>query len=366
MLCRKRTYLVSLFFLLSIAGKKSFAQQKDTDAFLKGIMQKEHIPGLAYAIIKDGKILKTGTFGKANLQWNASVTNQTVFQLASCSKLYAALLLGKLFDNEILNPDHLISAFIDSIPESWKQITILQLASHQSGIKIADFSKTKTSKEALELAKTTGMEYEPGTKSAYVSSDYWVLQYIIEKVTGMKYFDALKKYVLIPLNLTHTFVSNLTIDFTTTYDIIPQQAQEYHWWKNDSSLRASEFVFYPTSYAAGGIYTSIDDFVKVAIAIDKGSFISAKTKKLITNPVLLKNGEPGSYGLGLVNRIYEGYQIVEHSGGPALADFVRFEKEKLTFIVLTNNRGLYPYLSKALASLYLQGLPIPEVPKGWE
>lgn len=355
--------LIGLLIFQPLMGQKIISK---SEIFLDSVMVKEHIPGLAYAIIRNGEIQKSGIMGKANLQWNTDVTTQTVFQLASCSKIFCALLLGKLFDNAILRPGETLSEIMDSIPDSWKNITILQLAAHQSGIKIEDFSNAKTSRQALEIARRAGMDYEPGTRSAYVSSDYWVLLYVIEKITGMKYYNALKKYVLTPLNLEHTFVSNLDVDYTTTSDIIPQQAQEYHWWKNDTTLRISEFNFYPTSYGAGGIYSSISDLAKIAEVFDKGDFISKNTRQLITNPVYLKDGKAGEFGLGLVNRNYQGHHIVEHSGGPALADFVRFEEEKLTFIVLTNNRGLYPYLSKALATFYINNLSMPAIPEDWE
>ena len=87
--------------------------------------------------------------------------------------------------------------------------------------------------------------------------------------------------------------------------------------------------------------------------------------KLITTPVSLADGTLGAFGLGPLVRDYQGYKVVEHSGGPALADFVWFLNEDYTFIVLTNNRGLFPYLSKALATLYIKNLKFPEVPKNW-
>ena len=86
----------------------------------------------------------------------------------------------------------------------------------------------------------------------------------------------------------------------------------------------------------------------------------------MTHPLPLNSGKDGSYGLALIVRDYEGHKIIEHSGGPALADFVKFEKEGYTFIVLTNNRGLYPYLAKLLATFYIKGLSKPAPPKGWE
>lgn len=358
----------SLSFLLLVFVSLN-AQQDDKKAreLLTRLMKKENIPGLAYAVIKNGKVEKMGTLGKAHIPFNQNVTRNTAFQLASCSKIFCSLLLGELFDNGLLKPDQTLGELLDSVPADWQRITVLQLAAHQSGIKIADFSKASDSKMAYHLARQMPLEYEPGSQFGYVSSDYWVLQYLIEKVTGLKYYDALKKYVLTPLSLQHTFVNNPKIGDLSDMDIIPEQAQEYHWFKHDSTLRINQMWFTSTGYTAGGIYSSIEDVARVAIVFDKPYFISDKSKELITNAATLTNGKAGPFGLGLVVRPdYQGHKIVEHSGGPALADFVRFEKEKLTFIVLTNNRGVYPYLAKALATLYIDGLKMPEVPKDWE
>jgi CubicO group peptidase (beta-lactamase class C family) len=336
---------------------------KEVRSLLGDIMKKEHIPGLAYAVVRDGKVETIGVMGKAHLGFDQDVTRQTVFQLASCSKLFCSLLLGKLFDNGLLHPQQTLGALLDSVPSAWKGITIMQLAAHQSGIKMADFSKADNTQMAFAAAVTMPLEYEPGTRDAYVSSDYWVLQYLIEKVTGLKYFDALKKHVLAPLGLHHTFVNNPKTGFITDLDIVPQQAQEYHWFPEDSTLRISQMWFGATGYAAGGIYSSVEDLAKVAIAFDRGDFISPATRTLLSNPVMLQNGKPGSFGLGLIVKENEqGHKMIGHSGGPALADFVRYDQDKLTFIVLTNNRGVYPYLARTLATLYIKGLQPPKMP----
>lgn len=364
-----RLVFLILLTMLLLSSVMLQAQPSDTKAetLLRGIMEKEHIPGLAYAVVRNGNIEAMGTLGKASIPFDINVNRQTVFQLASVSKIYCALLLGKLFDKGLLRPDQTLGELIDSVPEFWKRITVLQLAAHQSGIKIADFSKAVTTADALAIAKQMPIDYPAGTKSEYLSSDYWVITWLVEKVTGMKYYEALKKYVLDPLGMRHTFVNNPKTGGITDLDIIPQQAQEYHWFKQESVLRINQMWFGATGYAAGGIYSSIEDMATVAAAFDKGDFMSPATKALVTNAVLLSNGTPGNYGMGLVVRDnYAGYKIIEHSGGPALADFLRFDQERLTIIILTNNRGVYPYLAKQLATLYMKGLPEAKAPEGWE
>jgi CubicO group peptidase (beta-lactamase class C family) len=356
------TILFAVFISISAIAQ---TKKKQVENFLKDAMDKEHIPGIAYAVIEKGKVINMGTLGKANLTWNQNVTSETAFQIASVSKVFCGVLLAKLFDEEILQPDQKLSTLIDSIPDSWKNITVMQLAAHQSGIKMASFGNARNSKEALALAKKQTMDFSPGENSAYMSSDYWILQYIIEKKTNMKYYDALQFYVLNPLKMTNTYVNYTSEGMARTSDVIPQEATVYHYDANKKKYRIGDFPFTASGYTAGGIITSISDFSKLAAAISSKTFFKSSSLNLLVNKAPLKVGF-GNYGLGFIVRDYESYKIVEHSGGPALADITRFDDKDITVIVLTNQRGVYPYLAKSIASFYIEGLKKQEVPKDYK
>jgi CubicO group peptidase (beta-lactamase class C family) len=355
--------IAALMLFLKLAG---FAQQKpaqEADAFFRQIMIEEHIPGLAFAVVKDGKIIQQNQYGYANLSWQAPVDKETIFQTASCSKLFAALLLGRLFDEKILLPEQTLGELLDSIPDYWKPITIQQLAAHQSGIPMADFAKARTTKEAFELAKKQEMQYEPGTKSFYVSSDYWVLQYIIERKLRKPYYEVLKSYVLNPLGMQHTFVNNNDDSSIRTHAVLPKEAAVYAWQKTEHKV--SDMQFGSTGYTAGGVYTSLSDMARIAQTLDEGKFLKPATQALLLNNLPLKKEGKGDFAVGFVSETYQGYKVSGHSGGPALADFVRFDDRKETYIVLTNLRGFYPYLAKKLATFYIPGLKNPELPPNY-
>ncbi len=370
----KRTYQVWALTLLLVGLSLTARAQKnpknensknEAEASLKAAMEENHVPGLAFAVVKDGKVIHQGQFGKANLAWNNPVDRETAFQTASCSKLFTALLLGRLFDEKVLLPDQTLGELLDSIPYYWKGITIKQLAAHQSGIWIADFHRAKNTKEAFELAKKERMEYEPGTRSFYVSSDYWILQYIIEQKTGKPYYEALKSYVLDPLGMGHTFVNHNDDSHIRTHRVIPKEAAVYAYDAQKEQYLVSDMQFGATGYTAGGVYTSVEDMAKIAQTLDEGKFLSPASQQLLLTPATLKDGQHGSFGVGFVTETYQGHTLSGHSGGPALSDFVRFNDQKLTLIVLTNQRGFYPYLAKGLATFYVPGLKMPEVPKAF-
>ncbi|MEO6537632.1 MAG: serine hydrolase domain-containing protein [Ferruginibacter sp.] len=98
-------------------------------------MQDRKIPGVAVAAIKDGKVIKEGYYGAGNLETNDLIIDSSVFAIASMSKqfTFAAVLLlqqdGKLSNNDKL------SKCLDSLPFSWKNITLEQLMNHTSGMR---------------------------------------------------------------------------------------------------------------------------------------------------------------------------------------------------------------------------------------
>jgi hypothetical protein len=107
------------------------------------------------------------------------------------------------------------------------------------------------------------------------------------------------------------------------------------------------FYFPERSYCAGGLLTSVTDLAKLAVALDAGRLLSSQSLEK------LANGTPNSYGIGWVIKNYNGRRAVGHSGGPALADVLRFPEEKLTIAVLTNGQRLYPYLAQGVADFFV-------------
>jgi hypothetical protein len=123
-------------------------------------------------------------------------------------------------------------------------------------------------------------------------------------------------------------------------------------WENGKS-RNFIFHFPERSYSAGGLLTSATDLAKLAVALDAGRLLSSKSLEQMWRQEKLANGTSNSYGIGWVIKYYNGRKTVGHSGGPALADLVRFPEEKLTIAVLTNGQKLSPYLAQGVADFFL-------------
>ncbi|MBG8554300.1 serine hydrolase domain-containing protein [Hymenobacter guriensis] len=348
--------------LLLIGSLSALAKPRpdSVDVFMQRVMQRHHIPGAAVAVVRGGKVIKQQTYGLAHLGWQAPVTPQTAFQIASVAKPLTSTLLGVLVQEGKLKLEAPIGTYLDSIPAAWQSLTVRELAAHQSGIKLVPLETTRDFRHARQQAALLPLDFEPGSKEFYVSSDYGLLQAIIERVTGLSYEQALRQKVLQPLGMKNAQFSYTTDEgLFRKNDIVAQASQVYSWDKTTQQYRSHEMRYPAWYYAAGGVFASIQDMTNWALGLDKATVLQPATMATLWAPAELRNHTKGEFGLGWTTETYHGHPIVGHSGGPTLADVIRFldGPEPLTIIVLTNARtGFPPYLAKAVAHYFVPKL----------
>ncbi|WP_400193019.1 serine hydrolase domain-containing protein [Hymenobacter sp. B81] len=352
--------LAAVALLPGLAPSAAAAPPDSVDAFMRRAMLRHHIPGAAVAVVRNGRVLKLQTYGVANLSWQTAVTPQTAFQLASATKPLTGTLLAVLVQEGRLKLDAPITAYLDSVPPAWQSITVRELAAHQSGIRLVPLETTRNTRHALRTAAALPMDYAPGTKDFYVSTDYALLQAIIERATKLPFEEALRQKVLTPLRMTATrFNQAQDGGLVRSARVLPQVAEVYSWHAPAGEYRVSDMRFPDWFAAAGGIYASIQDLSNWLVSLDRATLLKPANAALLWAPNRLRNHTPTNFGLGWIAETYQGHRLVGHSGGPALADIVRFAEgpEPLSIVVLTNTRGGFPpYLAKALAHYYVPGL----------
>ncbi|MDB6081063.1 MAG: class beta-lactamase-related serine hydrolase [Chlamydiia bacterium] len=231
------------------------------DALYRECAEKNHIPGFAYGIIVDGKLIHTGYSGIANLEKKTPVTAQSMFRIASMTKSFTALSILKLRDENKLRLDDPISLYfpemkgqklIDDVPVS----TIRDLLTHAAGFPTddpwADRKLHETEKELIALVKR-GLYFStiPGTTYEYSNLGYTLLGSIIQKVTGVPYEKFILEQICQPIGM-----KDIAWEFT---EVEPSQlAQGYRWhneaWKKEEMLHDGIFG------AMGGMITSIESF----------------------------------------------------------------------------------------------------------
>ena len=361
----KNYHLAFIALLLLFVTPCPVLRADEVDDYLKAQMKKNHIPGLAVTIIRNGKITKLKGYGLANLEWNQPVTPNTAFQLASSTKPFTGTALMLLVDEGKLSLGDKVAKYVPDAPVEWQDITIRHLATHSSGIRDdVELAKDATIEEYVKTAAKLPLSYRPGERSSYGISGYIVLRYIIEKVSGQAFPDFIKTRLVDRLGLTSTqFDFSADADGIRTSDVIKERASVYNW--DNGKYKNYSFLFTERGYTAGGLLSSVADLAKLAVALDTGSLLSNKSLEQMWSEDVLADGRRNTFGVGWVVKNYNGRKTVGHSGGPALSDILRFPVEKLTIVVLTNGQKLYPYLAQGVADLFIPPPPLREV-KGVE
>lgn len=337
-----------LSFFLFVSSVSAQAADK-IDDFVKSEMQKQHIPGVSLAIIKNGKIIKIKGYGLANVETNVPVTTETVFKIGSISKPIIAMGIMLLVEEGRISLDDKVSKYLEGTPESWKDITIRNLLSHTSGIvrEAPGFNPAKIQSDidVIKTAYPLPVNFTPGEKYEYCNVGYFSLAEIIRRVTGKTWGEFLTERIFKPLGMNSTR--------TTTFDeIVPHRANAYSFIGN--KLKNAEV--YSAVRPSGAFLSTILDLAKLEAALNGTSFLKPESRKLMWTPFKFNDGKNSIYGLGWRIDEVNGRKRIGHGGtlNGFKSHFARFVDDGITVIVLTNLEQVdSSEFSSKIAALYI-------------
>jgi CubicO group peptidase (beta-lactamase class C family) len=343
-----RAVVVGLFSVQLFAWP-TLADQ--VDEYIKGQMEQHRIPGIALRIIQDGKITKTATYGMANLELNVPVKPETVFEIGSITKQFTAAGILLLAQDGKLSVDEPISKYLKNTPATWTNIMIRHLLSHTSGIKsytgLTGFELTRhlTQEQFIRAIGERPLEFQPGESWKYCNTGFNLLGYIIENVSGKKYWDFANERIFRSLEMTATRDRR-------PGDVIPNRAAGYeqtnHMWINRDYDLTDVF-------AAGAIVSNIGDLTKWNAALDCDAILNAASREQMWTPTKLNNGKLTKYGFGWFIESVDGHRNIGHGGATSgfSASIQRFPDDKLAVILLSNtDEQIATTLARHVAGFY--------------
>ena len=346
---RKRTPLFALVLLL-IATVAARADK--VDDYVKAEMQKQHVPGISLAVIKDGKIIKVEGYGLANVELNVPARPETVYKIGSVSKQFIATGIMLLVQEGRISLDDRISKFLEGTPETWKEITVRHLLTHTSGIvrEAPGFDPLKVQNDAdvIKTAYPLPLRFAPGEKWEYCNVGYFSLAEIIRKVTGKPWGDYLNERLFKPLEMNSTRTTSMT-------ELVQNRANGYGW--RDGKLQNA--AIYLALRPSGAFLSSVLDLAKWDAALYTESILKPSIRDQMWAAVKLNNGTSHPYGFGWELDTVGGHKLVHHGGTlPGFrAELARFVDDKLTVVVLANGNNAEPdSIALGVAALYIPGL----------
>jgi CubicO group peptidase (beta-lactamase class C family) len=223
--------IISFLLIVSFSVSLSLAQDnskinnlqtlENLQDSIQSVLLKNNIHGAGIAMISGDSIVLLRGFGKADVENNIDVNENTMFRLGSVSKLFVSLAILKLQEEGLLDLKDKVSDIIPEIEivNPWKDkhpIRIENLLEHTAGLSGWSWAelgsndpKPKTLKESLEYyPKARIAKYVPGTRMQYSNLGVSIAAYVVEKVSGITYENYVEKYFFKPLGMKNATFRN--------------------------------------------------------------------------------------------------------------------------------------------------------------
>lgn len=326
-----------LALLASVASAQPLtpAEVSEIDQLVTKTLFDTGVPSAEIAIVRDGKLVLSKAYGKAN---EALLANPDLpYQIASNSKQFTAMAILLLRDEGKLSLDDYVSKFIPGITQG-DRITIRELLSHESGLQdfwpqdysFADMEQPTTPQHIVDKWAMKPLDFQPGTRWQYSNTGYVVAGMIAEKVSGQSLITYLRRKIFDPLGMT----SVRDQDDTNT----PAFPAGY---KRDAlgPVRVARQPGRGWLYAAGELSMTAADLAKWDIARMDRSLIPEHDWVEQETPVLRSDGRTNGYGLGVYNSDQRERHVINHSGEAVgfLTQNTVYPDTKDAIIVFTNS-----------------------------
>jgi CubicO group peptidase (beta-lactamase class C family) len=355
---KKRSLLQKAVFLIviAIACNSVFSEQIQTEpsnlielkTAIQQLVEENEIPAVSIAMVDQNGPVWIGSFGKANIEHNIDADENTLFRIASTSKMFVALSVLKLIEEDKLSLSDKLSDLAPEIvfENKWREsdpIRIVHLLEHTTGwddihaIEYAHNDPTPaTLKQGLDFHPHSRVSrWKPGSRMSYNNAGPSIAAYIVEKITGIKFEDYVQENFFDPMGMSTTsyFLSDDVKTKGATLYANGNQPQEY--W---------HLIMRPTG-AINSSATEMAQFVKFFInrgLVDGKQLVSQASlqrMETVKSTDAAKAGQETGYGLNNYSSPHKNWVYREHGGsmGAGFTEFSYLPAASLGHVIMTNS-----------------------------
>ncbi|WP_373524475.1 serine hydrolase domain-containing protein [Aquiflexum sp.] len=334
-------FLIFLLFRPVVSAQISKVEKAFAEAESQGFS------GVLFLAI-DGEVVFEKATGYRSYEQKTPLQPTDVFEMASVSKQFTAMMVMKCAEKGLLTYDDELSDYLD-VPYSG--ITIRQLLTHTNGLpdyqdimdKHWDKSKVAGNGDILEYLRKYNpqMLAQPGEKYEYSNTAYVFLASIVEKVTGRDFIELSREWIFKPLGMGNTDIRTLEEKAMVSNFAAGHLKDEKGNYFNANKFHSSDYtVWLGNRKGPGRVSSTAQDLLIWDQALDAGTLVNKETLKLAFSPQILNDGSISNYGFGwdLSEDPYFG-KVVSHTGdNPGYKTLImRFTDKNSTLILLNNN-----------------------------
>lgn len=351
----RRIFFVSVWLLSLLSPCVAQVRTEQLKEFLQSLETRELALG-SLAIYQNNKQIFTGTLGFSSISENQKTPTalNTRYRIGSVSKVFTAVMIFQLIEKNKLSLNQFLSDFYPDLPNAGK-ITLAHLLNHQSGLH--DYTnatgfeewmdKPKSHAELIEIIRAKGMDFEPGSKNEYCNTNYLLLSYILEKVTGLSYEKNLESRITSKLKLKDTYIASPS-------EAKPGESISYKY--SNGSWSAVKQTYPGIHLGAGSIISTVSDLSVFIQSLFTGKLVS---KSSLTEMETMVN----EYGYGLFPYDYGTSKGYGHNG--RIEEFytaTRYYPETKISVVYCTNGINFPrtdILESIIKSCFNENIEIP-------
>ncbi|MEO8108617.1 MAG: serine hydrolase [Ginsengibacter sp.] len=356
----KRTFIF-LLFIVSVSVQAQVITSAQIDSLTELTLKTFDVPGIAVAVVKDGKVIHAKGYGVRSLNTKQKVDENTLFGIASNSKAFTVAALGMLIDDGKLKWDDKVTDYVPEFrmynPYVTEEFTIRDLLTHRSGLGLgagdlmfwpdsSDFTKADMIHNLRYLKQASSFR----TKFDYDNNLYMVAGEVVARISGVSWEDFIQKRILDPLNMSSSAPSYKLL--RNKSNVIDPHAPV------DGVVKVIRRDWNEAADAAGGIYSNLTDVCKwIIMQMNNGKYGKDSTKQLFSadvheemwtpQTIIPVHGESpynthfASYGLGWFLSDVHGYKQATHTGGLAgiVTQITLIPELHLGIIVFTNQQS---------------------------
>ncbi len=375
--------LISLFVVLFSISV--FAQTPPNlngfDNVVEQIRQEWKVPGIAVAIVKDGKVVFAQGYGYRDVQRQLKVTPDTLFAIGSCSKAFTAAALGMLVDEKKLQWDETVRTHLPEFrlydDYATSRLRTRDLLSHQSGLPRHDLVWYGSPLKRMELFERLRF-LEPSAplhaKYQYNNLMFMTAGVLLERLAGQTWESFVQQRIFTPLGMKNSNFSVTAMQQTADFSL-PHGEEK-------GEMKAIPFRNIDEIGPAGSINSSVNEMTNwLLLQMNQGKvgdkqIISERSLLETQTPQIVSGGDLKydesfyvSYAMGWGVYVYRGHHILRHGGGidGFTSNVTVLPKDKLGIVVLTNSSSPASGLIANLAVDRLLGLSeVPHVQRAKE
>jgi CubicO group peptidase (beta-lactamase class C family) len=320
-------------------------------------------PGLAVAVVQEGRVLMTRGYGLADLEHRVPVTPATVFDAASVAKQFTGLAVATLVVQGRLRLGDDVRRYLPELPDVraryGRPITVADLVHHTSGLRdwpgtLAaagwDLDDVISREQILDMAaRQRTLNFAPGAEHEYSNTGYVLLAEVVARVTGRPFAAWMEEQVFRPLGMGRTRVRS------DRREVIADRA--YGYVRGDTGYRVVPDNL--TAPGSSSLFTTAADLARWLANFDARVAGGDSALALARTPGALASGVRVPYAFGLALGEHGGLPTVNHDGGWAGfgAYVVHFPRQRLGVAVLSNGAADAEQAAYAVADVFLGATP---------